>query len=92
MEQQKLLTQVDVFLETDTFMMTIQDQIIMTKNYCKFIIKKNYAKDVCRRCAPEKIQRITGGCKVLYIIHDQIVGIIHEKLANLYNLNAEVCP
>ncbi|CAH0381984.1 unnamed protein product [Bemisia tabaci] len=34
-----------VFPETDSFILTIQDQVIATKNYQKFIIKDGSVKD-----------------------------------------------
>ncbi|XP_028163341.1 uncharacterized protein LOC114354934, partial [Ostrinia furnacalis] len=52
----------EMFPETEAFMIAIQDQVIDTKNYQKYIMKKPNITDTCRRChsSPEHIQHITG--------------------------------
>lgn len=84
----------DVFPETEGFMLAIQDQIINTRNYQKHIIHDtNIETDLCRRCgsASETIQHITSACQSLaqteYLNrHNQVSGIIHQKLARKYSL------
>lgn len=83
----------ELFPETEGFMIAIQDQIIETRNYIKYIIKKPNTTDTCRRCkaAPEHIQHITGSCRAIVQTdykhrHDQVANIIHQKLAHKYKL------
>lgn len=64
----KWLKQANLLLETEGFMIAIQDQVIRTRNYCKFIklsktTLKTCAKDVIND-ARETIQRITRGCRI----------------------------
>ncbi|PZC86091.1 hypothetical protein B5X24_HaOG213049 [Helicoverpa armigera] len=51
----------ELFPETEGFMIAIQDQVIDTGNYQKFIIRRPNYNDSCRRChgASETIQHIT---------------------------------
>ncbi|XP_050561144.1 uncharacterized protein LOC126912570 [Spodoptera frugiperda] len=84
----------NLFPETEGFIIAIQDQIINTKNYRKFIIKDpTVTNDKCRKChlQPETIQHITGACTTLTQTdythrHNQIVNVIHQKLALKYTL------
>ncbi|XP_045492418.1 uncharacterized protein LOC123691877 [Colias croceus] len=58
----------NLFPETEGFMIAIQDQIINTRNYRKYIIKDpTIANDKCRKCniQSETIQHITGACTTL---------------------------
>lgn len=82
----------ELFPETEGFMLAIQDQVIETRNYQKYIIKK-LPSDSCRKCnsAPETIQHITGACKAITqtdykFRHDQVAKIIHQKLAQKHKL------
>ena len=49
-----------MFPETEEFMTAIQDQVVVTKNYRKAVIKKEGIEDKCRRCesSGETIQHI----------------------------------
>lgn len=84
----------NLFPETEGFMIAIQDQIINTKNYRKYIIKDpSLTDDKCRKChnQPETIQHITGACVTLTQTdythrHNQLVNIIHQNLALKHNL------
>ncbi|XP_063891152.1 uncharacterized protein LOC110374959 [Helicoverpa armigera] len=83
-----------LFPETEGFIIAIQDQIINTKNYRKYIIKDPTAtNDKCRKChtQPETIQHITGACTTLTQTdythrHNQVANIIHQKLALKHKL------
>ncbi|XP_030765588.1 uncharacterized protein LOC115889668 [Sitophilus oryzae] len=95
----KWLSQADLFLETEGFMLSIQDQVIATRNYRKFILKEPNVVDQCRRCHEpgETIQHVTAGCRVLaptsYLQrHDQVAKIIHQKLATLCHLKEDITP
>ncbi|XP_072939818.1 uncharacterized protein [Epargyreus clarus] len=88
----------ELFPETEGFMLAIQDQVIETKNYRKFIIK-NLSTDTCRKCnsSPETIQHITGACKSIAQTdykhrHDQVANVIHQKLAHQYKLVDTIVP
>ncbi|XP_063891684.1 uncharacterized protein LOC135117143 [Helicoverpa armigera] len=84
----------NLFPETEGFIIAIQDQIINTKNYRKYIIKDPTAtNDKCRKChtQPETIQHITGACTTLTQTdythrHNQVANIIHQKLALKHRL------
>ncbi|CAK1579741.1 unnamed protein product [Parnassius mnemosyne] len=79
----------NLFPETEGFIIAIQDQIINTKNYRKYIIKDpTVINDKCRKCHihPETIQHITGACTTLTQTdythrHNQVANVIHQKLA-----------
>ncbi|XP_050550436.1 uncharacterized protein LOC118279092 [Spodoptera frugiperda] len=84
----------NLFPETEGFIIAIQDQIINTKNYRKFIIKDpTITNDKCRKChtQPETIQHITGACTTLTQTdythrHNQLANIIHQNLAIKHKL------
>lgn len=83
-----------LFPETEGFIMTIQDQIITTKNYYEHILKDAIIQnDRYRKCKQQRetIDYITGGCKILagaeYINRHNIAAkIIHQEIARKYNL------
>ncbi|KAL0851472.1 hypothetical protein ABMA28_007269 [Loxostege sticticalis] len=83
-----------LYPETEGFLISIQDQVINTKNYRKYIIKDpNALDDRCRKCHrnSETIQHIINACPVLtqndYTHrHNQVAHYIHQKLAIKYKL------
>ena len=87
----------ELFPETEGFLMAIQDQVIETRNYQKYIMKlPNLQNDGCRRCnsGSETIQHITGACKAIVQTdykhrHDQVANIIHQSLAQKYKLTQQ---
>lgn len=93
----KWLELAGLFPETEGFIIAIQDQVITTKNYRKYILKDStMANDLCRKCLskPETIQHITGACIKLtqndYTHrHNQVSNIIHQKLVLKYKLIRE---
>ncbi|KAL0841160.1 hypothetical protein ABMA28_014906 [Loxostege sticticalis] len=90
----KWLESGQLFPESEGFLIAIQDQVISTKNYRKYILKdRTLRNDLCRKCnnKPETIQHITGACITLtqndYTHrHNQLVNIIHQKLVLKYKL------
>jgi ribosomal protein L37E len=71
----------------------MQDQVILKRNYKKYILKKPNVDEVCRRCGkePETIQHITAACGKLapteYIKrHDGVAKVIYQKLAEAAEL------
>ncbi len=82
-----------LFVETEGFMLAIQDQVIATKNYMRYIMKLDVDDDLCRRCrmSSETIQHITGGCQVLASSeytqrHNDVAKIVHLALAYKHSL------
>ena len=63
----KWLTRVDLFAETEGFSTAIQDQVILTINSKKYILKQPDTDELCRRCGKESetIQHITAACEQL---------------------------
>lgn len=86
--------------ETEGFIIAIQDQVIATRNYRKYIIKDRAQQtDTCRRChlQSETIEHITNGCKILtgteYTLrHDFVARIIHQEIAKTYKFIQEEQP
>ncbi|CAH1098853.1 unnamed protein product [Psylliodes chrysocephalus] len=93
------LGRADIFAETEGFMIAIQDQVIATKNYLKYIIRAQVENDLCRKChqQSETIQHITSACPILvpreYLSrHNQVAKIVHQSLACLHGLLSEEIP
>uniref|UniRef100_H3A9J0 Reverse transcriptase n=1 Tax=Latimeria chalumnae TaxID=7897 RepID=H3A9J0_LATCH len=87
-----------LFPETEGFALAIQDQIVATNNYRKYIINEN-VPDKCRFCGTtnERIQHITNGCPVLSYTeylqrHNNVAKIIHQQLGKDRGLLAEETP
>ena len=61
----KWLTNADLFAETEGFLTAIQDQVILTRNYKKYILKQPNIDEMCRRCGKESetIQNINAACE-----------------------------
>lgn len=91
-ESMSWLTTGNLFGETEGFACAIQDGVISTKNYKKYILKENI-NDTCRMCRtmPETIQHITSGCTPLahteYLKrHNLTAGILHQKIVTKLKL------
>lgn len=75
-------------------MVAIQDQVIPTRNYLKYIVKDaRIDDDKCRRCGAihENIQHILSGCGVLAQTsykarHDNVGKIVHQSLLRIHGL------
>jgi len=90
----KWLTNADLFAET-----AIQDQVVLTRSYKKYILKHPDTEDLCRRRGKESqtIQHITTACEQLvpteYVKrHDELAKIIHQKLAEAAELIDDKSP
>jgi len=88
----------DLFTETEGFLTAIQDQVIRTRNYKKYILKQPDTEEL-RRCGKESetIQHITAACEQLapteYVKrHDGLAKIIHQKLAEAAELIDDKSP
>jgi hypothetical protein len=95
------LTSGQMFPETEGFLLAIQDQVIPTRNYQKYIIQDPTVRsDKCRYgCqTAETIQHITGGCQAFAGTeykerHDTAAKILHQELAEkLHLLEGEKVP
>lgn len=91
--------QQSLFGETVGFIHAIQDRVMLTNNYKKFILKMKDVVDKCRRCGTnnETIEHIIGGCASLAGIdytqrHDNVAKIVHQQLALQYKLLEERTP
>jgi len=92
----KWLTSADLFAETEGFPRAIQDQVILTGSYKKYIWKQPNIDELCRRCGKESetIQHIIAACERLapteYLKrHDGLAKIIHQKMAEAVELIEE---
>lgn len=78
----------NIFSETEGFVIAIQDGVIHTKNYRKYIMRdNNIAEDSCRRCgsAPETTQHLLNNCPTMLNSHykqrhDNIGKIVHINI------------
>jgi len=63
----KWLTNADLFSKTEGFVTAVQDQVILTRNYKKYILKQPDTNELCRRFGKESetIQHITAACEQL---------------------------
>ena len=57
----------DLFAKSEGFLTAIQDQVILTRNYKKYILKQPDTEELCRRCGKESetIQHIIAACEQL---------------------------
>ncbi|CAH0678041.1 unnamed protein product [Spodoptera exigua] len=88
----------DLFGETEGFVCAIMDEVIMTNNYRRFIVKDGTV-DICRAChrPGESIRHIISGCSRLangeYLHrHNLVARIIHQQLALKYSLVESEVP
>jgi hypothetical protein len=95
----KWLTSADLFADTEGFLTAIQDQVILTRNYRKYILKQPNVDELCRRCGKESetIQHITAACEQLapteYVKRlDSVAKVIHQKMAAAAELIADKSP
>jgi hypothetical protein len=95
----KWLTIADLFAETEGFLTATQDQVIVTRNYRKYILKQPNTDELRRRCGKESetIQHITAVCEQLasteYVErHDGVAKVIHQKLAKAAELIEDASP
>jgi hypothetical protein len=63
----KWLTNAEFFAKTEGFLTAIKVQVILTRNYKKYILKQPDTDELCRRCGKESetIQHITAACEQL---------------------------
>jgi ribosomal protein L37E len=95
----KWLTNADLFVETEGLLTAIQDQVILKRNYKKYILKQPDIDELCRRCGKESetIQHITAACQQLapteYVKrHDGLAKVMHQKLAEAADLIVDKSP
>jgi len=73
-----------IIINRGFFLTAIQDQVVVTRNYQKYILKQPDTDELCRRCGKESetIQHITAACEQLatteYVKrHDGLAKLIH---------------
>ena len=95
----KWLTSANLFAETEGFVPTIQDQVILTRNYKKYILKQPNTDELFRRYGKEseRIQHITVTCEQLASTEyakrdDGVAKVIHQKLAEEAELIEDKSP
>jgi hypothetical protein len=95
----KWMTSADLFTETEGFLTEIQDQVILTRNYKKYILKQPNTDELCRRCGKESktIQHITAACEQLAPTEyskrrDGVGKVIHQKLTEAAELIEDKSP
>ena len=88
-----------MFAETEGFLTAIQDQVELTRNYKKYILKQPDTDKLCRRCGKESetIQHSTAACEQLepteYVKRHAGLGkIFHQKLAEAAKLIDDKSP
>ena len=89
----------DLFAETEGFLTAIQDRVMVTRKYKKYILRQPDTDALCRRCGKESetIQHITVACEQLAPTeyakrHDGLAKIIHQKLAEAAELIKDKSP
>jgi len=88
-----------LFAETEGFLTAIQDQVILTRIYKKYILKQPDNEELRRIYGQEleTIQHINAACEQLvpteYVKrHDGLAKIIHQKLAETAELIEDKSP
>ncbi|XP_075157641.1 uncharacterized protein LOC142230907 [Haematobia irritans] len=83
----------NIYAETEGFIMAIQDGVIKTKNYRKYILHDN---DKCRRCggASETLPHLLNSCTALTHSHytnrhNNMGKIIYINMIKSLNINTE---
>jgi len=86
------------FVHRNRGLLNHKDQVILTRNYKKYILKQPEKEELCRRCGKESetIQYITA-CEQLasteYVKgHGGLLIIIHQKLAEAAELIEDKSP
>lgn len=85
-----------LFPETEGFMVGIQDQVIKTRNYQKYILKEDIPTDRCRKCNKnqETIEHILASCQSLaetkYLErHNKVATIVYLEILKELNLDPQ---
>ncbi|CAB0030643.1 unnamed protein product, partial [Trichogramma brassicae] len=88
----------DLFGETEGFVCAIADEVMMTNNYRRYILRDGTV-DICRACRRpgESLRHIISGCSHLangeYLHrHNLVAKIIHQQLALKYGLVESEVP
>jgi hypothetical protein len=88
-----------LFAGTEGFLTAIQEQVILTRNDKKYILKQPNTDELCRRCGKESetFQPTTAACEQLapteYVKRrDGLADVIHQKLAEAAELIEDKSP
>lgn len=93
------LTEGYLFAETEGSLFAIQDQVVPTRNYRKYILKEALDNTKCRLCnrQEESIQHIISACTYLaptYYLerHNNIAKVLHAELSLKFGLTHKSKP
>lgn len=82
-----------LYPETEGFMLGIQDQVVNTRNYQKYIIKADIPTDSCRKCSTtqETVEHILSACQSLassqYLErHNKVAIILYLEILKAYQI------
>lgn len=88
-----------LFPQTEGTLLAIQDQVVPTRNYCKFILKQQIENSKCRLCGSyeETVQHLSSGCSAIadtrYMSrHDNMGKVVHQLLCLKENLLTHFTP
>lgn len=88
-----------LFPETEGAMLAIQDQVIPTRNYSKFIMKQQVENTKCRICngCEETVQHLSSGCSLLaptrYLgRHNNMGKVAHQMLTLKWGISDKFVP
>lgn len=88
-----------LFPETEAALMAIQDQVVPTRNYCRFILKQQIESTKCRVCndAEETVLHLAGGCTPLaptrYLNrHNNMGKVVHQLLCMKWGITQGYTP
>lgn len=90
----------NIFPETEGFIIAIQDRVIATRNYLKYIVRDpSITDDRCRMCrtTAESIEHIISGCSALAANeytrrHDNVGKIIYQQMLKQIQPNHNIEP
>lgn len=76
-----------LYPQTEGTLFAIQDQVVPTRNYCKFILKQQLNNTKCRLCdcVEETVQHLSSGCSAIagtkYMSrHNNMGKVVHQLL------------
>lgn len=93
------LTQGYLYPQTEGTLMAIQDQVVPTRAYAKYIMKQNIENTKCRLCnnVEETVQHLSSGCSTIantkYLSrHNNMGKVVHQFMCLREQLLQEFVP
>ena len=94
-----MMMMIIIIINGDFLTTIIQDQVTLTREYKKYILKQLNIDELCRRCGEESetVQHITAACEELAPTecvkrHDGLAKVLHQKLAKAAKLIKDKSP